>query len=254
MTVIINAIPQWQTLRNSVALQNKTIGFVPTMGNLHHGHQSLLQRSVAENELTILSIFVNPTQFNNQIDLANYPRTLENDITLAEQVGVDVIFMPNYEELYADNYRYKVTELEFSKILCGAHRPGHFDGVLTVVLKLLLLVQARHAYFGEKDYQQLLLVKNMCEAFFISTKIIACPTIRADSGLALSSRNNLLLQAELTLAAEFSRLLKLPVSTAEISAKLAQCGFQVDYIEEHGGRRFGAVTLGKVRLIDNVAL
>ena len=132
-----------------------SVGFVPTMGALHQGHRQLLKRSKAENEISVLSIFVNPTQFNNSEDLEKYPKNWETDLQVAQEEGVDILFAPDYSEMYPDNYRYQVGEKEFSKILCGKDRPGHFDGVLTVVLKLFNLIQPTRAYFGEKDYQQI---------------------------------------------------------------------------------------------------
>lgn len=254
MTKIFDSIEQWREFRQQDSFQNKSIGFVPTMGNLHNGHKSLLQRSAQENDITILSIFINPTQFNNPNDLKNYPRTFTADVDLAKEAGVNFILAPEYNTIYPDNYRYKVTENDFSKQLCGKHRPGHFDGVLTVVLKLLNLVKAHHAYFGEKDYQQLQLIKEMVAAFFIDTKIIPCKTIRNENGLALSSRNNLLKPEHQTIAAKFYELLNSHNSLAEISQSLTNHGFIVDYIEEHNGRRYGAAFLGDVRLIDNIEI
>jgi len=136
-----------------------TIGFVPTMGALHEGHASLLRRSASENDLTILSIFVNPTQFNDKSDFTNYPKTWDADLKVATECKVNFILMPTYEQMYPDNYRYKLSENDFSKKLCGGSRIGHFDGVLTIVMKLLNIVRAGKNYFGEKDYQQFQLIK-----------------------------------------------------------------------------------------------
>lgn len=135
------------------------IGFVPTMGALHIGHGSLIERSVKESDTTILSIYVNPTQFDNVDDLANYPDKNSADLERAESLNVDVLLMPTYEQLYPDHYRYSVDENKFSQQLCGAHRQGHFTGILTVVMKLLNIVQPSSAYFGEKDQQQLRLIE-----------------------------------------------------------------------------------------------
>ena len=178
-----------------------TIGFVPTMGALHAGHGSLLERARSENELVVLSIFVNPTQFNQASDLAKYPRTVEADLDIARQAGVSAVFIPrDASELYPEGYRYRLTETDFSKVLCGEHRPGHFDGVLTIVLKLFGLVRANRAYFGEKDYQQLTLIEGMARAFFLETEVVACPTVREEDGLAMSSRNTRLTEAERKIA------------------------------------------------------
>lgn len=254
MIKIFHSINSWRKFRQQKIFKNKTIGFVPTMGNLHRGHESLLERSLKENDMTVLSIFVNPTQFNNPDDLKNYPRTLAQDLAMAKRLGVDCILMPDYKMLYPDNYSYQVIETQFSKILEGQHRPGHFDGMLTVVLKLLMLVKAHKVYFGEKDFQQLQLVTGMVEAFFLDTKIISCRTIRDKNTLALSSRNARLTQDEYQLAAHFPKLLKSKEPLEEISRKLNDLGFMVDYVAESHGRRLGAVTLGKVRLIDNIKI
>ena len=185
MTQIIPSVSQWLDIRKSLSFDGKTIGFVPTMGALHAGHVSLLETSHKANAISVLSIFVNPTQFNDPHDLRNYPRTLEADLELAKQANVDFILLPKDTEMYADQYRFKIEENQLSKRFCGAHRPGHFPGMLTIVMKLLQLVRPTRAYFGEKDYQQYLLVKEMAEAFFLETQIVACPTLRADDGLAM---------------------------------------------------------------------
>ena len=251
---IFNSINDWQAFRKGAVFNDKSIGFIPTMGNLHQGHRMLLQRSVAENQLSVLSIYVNPSQFDDPADLQHYPRTLEQDLVMAENAGVDFVILPEYAQIYPDNYRYKVSETDFSQLLCGKSRAGHFDGVLTIVLKLLLLVKAQKAYFGEKDYQQLQLVRDMCQAFFIDTTIVPCFTVREATGLALSSRNNRLTPVERSVAPEFYRLLSSDLSLPDIRQRLAAKGFEIDYIEEYDGRRFGAVITGSVRLIDNVPL
>ncbi len=234
------------------SLLGKTLGFVPTMGALHDGHLSLMQRSQQENDFTAVSIFVNPTQFNDPSDLTHYPRTPREDLALIESMGVSFLISPEITDLYADQYRYQVSEKVESQVLCGAHRPGHFDGVLTVVLKLLNLTQATRAYFGEKDFQQLRLIQGMAEAFFIPTQIIPCPTLREADGLAMSSRNRRLTPEHRQKAALFPKVLKNSASPQEAIDELKNQGFEVDYIEERFGRRLGAVRLGAVRLIDNV--
>ncbi|MDC0996628.1 pantoate--beta-alanine ligase [Pseudomonadales bacterium] len=148
----VTSIKQFRQIRKT--LSTSKLGFVPTMGALHQGHISLLERSVAECDVTVLSIFLNPTQFNNPDDLKIYPITLQEDLEKAAQAGVDVVLLPEYDEIYSDNFRFQVNENNFSKQLCGAHRDGHFTGVLTIVMKLLNIVEAEKAYFGEKDYQQ----------------------------------------------------------------------------------------------------
>ena len=178
----------WRGQRRAQVRAGLTLGFVPTMGALHEGHLSLVRRSREENDLTLVSIFVNPTQFDDPADLAKYPRTLETDLATLETEGADFVFRPREPDLYADNYRYRVTESGLSTVMEGAYRPGHFDGVLTVVFKLLQIISAERAYFGEKDWQQLTLVRGMVEAFFLSTTIVACATVRETDGLAVSSR------------------------------------------------------------------
>lgn len=254
MTKIIKTISEWKRLKKSYELKDKKIGFVPTMGALHAGHESLITKSLQDNDITAVSIFVNPTQFNDPKDLEKYPRTFENDLHLLEKFKVDFLFYPEAKEIYPDNFKYRVVEDELSKILCGAFRHGHFEGVLTIVLKLLNIIQPDSAYFGEKDYQQYKLIDKMCKAFFLDIEIIPCPTVRERDGLAMSSRNILLTKEERILAANFPRLLASEKSVEEINSELEKLGFKVDYIANLEGRRFGAVHLGKVRLIDNVEL
>lgn len=235
-------------------LSDLKIGFVPTMGALHLGHASLLEKCHSENDLTVLSIFVNPTQFNNPDDLQKYPRTFESDFELAKKSKVDVLIYPNFNEMYPDNYKYKINENDFSKVLCGAFRPGHFDGVLTVVMKLLQIVRPTKAYFGEKDYQQLYLIKEMAKAFFLRSEIVGCPTVREKDGLAMSSRNTRLSDDGRKKAAFLYRELTNKKSKSEIETFLADNNIQLEYLEEHYGRRFIAAIVDNVRLIDNVTI
>ena len=179
-----HSLQAWRAVRTGTDYAGRTVGFVPTMGALHAGHRALLARARAENERVGLSIFVNPTQFNDPSDLAKYPRTLEADLALAAGL-VDDVIVPPAAELYPDDFTYRVTEEKVSRELEGAHRPGHFDGVLTVVLKLLNTVQPTRAYFGEKDHQQLTLIRDMVQAFFMPVEIVAVPTVRDSDGLAL---------------------------------------------------------------------
>ncbi|MEE8437781.1 MAG: pantoate--beta-alanine ligase [Candidatus Neomarinimicrobiota bacterium] len=243
----------WNKLRQT-AFNSGSLGFVPTMGALHKGHLSLIKASIKNNDFTVVSIFLNPTQFNNSEDFSNYPRTFEADKNLLESEGVDILLIPDYSQLYADGYKYNILETEFSKLLCSKTRPGHFEGVLTVVMKLLNLVQPSTAYFGEKDYQQYLLVKGMARAFFLKTEIAACPIVREADGLAYSSRNRRLSPEERRKAPLFYALLKSDLDPENITMELKAAGFKVDYVEEIGNRRFGAVYAGEVRLIDNVVL
>ena len=231
-------------------------GFVPTLGALHAGHVSLLRRAKAENERAWASIFVNPAQFDDPGDLARYPRTLEDDLAMLEGAGCDLAFLPRAEEIYRDGYRYRVTENTLARELEGASRPGHFDGVLTVVLKLLLLTRPERAYFGEKDFQQLMLVEGLAQAFFLDTRIVRCPTVREADGLAMSSRNRRLTAADRARAPALHRILAASLAgrqnAADAEAALAREGFDVDYVADLDGRRLAAIRLGGVRLIDNV--
>lgn len=249
------SLAEWQRQRSQ--LEGKKIGFVPTMGALHAGHASLLERARAENEIVVLSIYVNPTQFNNPDDLKRYPITIESDRDTASRAGVDFLLMPSYDEVYPDSYRYKVSENTFSNLLCGAHRPGHFDGVLTVVMKLFNLVRPTRAYFGEKDFQQLELIRGMVQAFFMPLEIVPCATIREADGLAMSSRNVNLNAEAREAAPALQKILRESPSAASARDRLSAGGFDVDYVEDivdttsATTRRFAAVTLGGVRLIDN---
>ncbi len=251
---VVRSAAAWRMLRRGDAFAGKTVGFVPTMGALHEGHRALLARARAENAIVVLSIFVNPTQFNDPKDFERYPKTWDTDLAAARAAGVDFVLSPDAREMYADAYRFRVSESVFSNTMEGAHRPGHFDGVLTVVLKLLLLVDADRAYFGEKDRQQLMLARDMAAAFFLRTEIVPCPTVRAADGLALSSRNRLLSPAGRAKAAEFARILRENNDPGEARAQLGSAGFTVDYVENHEQWRFGAVRLEGIRLIDNVRI
>jgi pantoate--beta-alanine ligase len=236
-----------------------SMGFVPTMGALHPGHLSLVERSRHETDNTIVSIYINPTQFNNADDLANYPETLAVDLELLKVAGTSAVFLPTYEVLYPDDYSYEVDETRFSRELCGKNRPGHFTGVLTVVMKLLNLVKPQKTYFGEKDFQQLSLVRGMVSAFFLETEIIGCAIVREDDGLAMSSRNLNLRSSDRRKAPLFSKLLSnVMLSDEDIQTRLGLAGFEVDYVVTKEGRRFGAVVIGDpsapVRLIDNIEL
>jgi pantoate--beta-alanine ligase len=235
-------------------LTGQTIGFVPTMGALHRGHASLVERCRRENDVVVVSIFVNPSQFNDPNDLERYPRTFENDLAMLESLGTDELFAPNVSELYPHGYRFRMEEESVTNLMEGAHRPGFLQGVMTIVLKLLNLVRPDRAYFGEKDYQQLKAITDMVNDFFIPTEIIPCPTVREESGLAESSRNMLLSAAARHNAACLFRALSSAGTANDAKAVLASEGFTVDYVEEHWGRRFAAASVDGVRLIDNVRL
>ena len=250
---IFRTIDEWRAFRQTIPVQ-LSLGFVPTMGNLHIGHGSLFAASKQENDCTAASIFINPTQFNQRDDFTHYPRTLEADLELLAQHGVDYCFLPDEQSIYADTYQYQVQETKYTQLMEAKQRPGHFTGVLTVVLKLLNLVKPHRAYFGEKDYQQLQLISGMVAALFIDVDIKGCPTIRERSGLAYSSRNNRLNNEQRNLADQFATIFHQPLSCAEIVTQLRHIGIEVDYIEDHDHRRFAAVKIGDVRLIDNYPL
>lgn len=183
-----------------------TIGFVPTMGYLHEGHLSLVEAAKSENDLVVMSIFVNPTQFGPNEDLDRYPRDFERDEALAREAGVDVLFYPNTETMYPLDMA-RVTVRTGADVLCGASRPGHFDGVLTVVSKLFNLVRPTRAYFGLKDAQQVALIEGYVRDYFVSVEIRRCPIIREESGLAKSSRNVYLSETEKADASDINRAL-----------------------------------------------
>lgn len=251
MTEVWNTVPDWLDRRRTLA--GRSMGFVPTMGALHRGHASLVERCRGENEIVVVSIFVNPSQFNDLKDLDRYPRTLDRDLELLESLGTDEVIIPGTSELYPNGYRFRV-EPASVEVMEGAHRPGFLQGVMTVVLKLLNLVRADRVYFGEKDYQQLKVVTEMAQEFFLPVKVVPCPTVREESGLAMSSRNMLLSPEARDKAAYLFRALTAAAGPSEARAILDAQGFVVEYIEEHWGRRFVAARLDGVRLIDNVPI
>lgn len=263
--------------------QGKTIGFVPTMGALHEGHASLIRRACSENEVCFVSVFVNPTQFNNAEDLQKYPRTLEKDAQLLESLGVHFVFAPTPEEMYSAEEMAVPFVFDFEgldKVMEGKMRPGHFNGVVQVVSRLFELVRPTRAYFGEKDFQQLAIIRYMVERSamapqFQGIQIIGCPIVREPSGLAMSSRNERLSAAEKQTAVAISQAL---ISSLEwaISADVATVqqrvidtinaieGLEVEYYDivdkdtlqptDKWQNAVGCVTVfcGSVRLIDNI--
>jgi pantoate--beta-alanine ligase len=246
--------------------QGKTVGVVPTMGALHAGHGELIRRARAETDYVIVTIFVNPIQFDRQEDLDRYPRDLIADLALCEQTGADAVFAPSAEEMYPEKLLTSVDVAELASKLEGEFRPGHFKGVTTVVAKLLNIAAADRAYFGEKDFQQLTLVRKMVADLNIPTEIVPVATVREPDGLALSSRNRLLAPQDRAVAPAFHQaLLRVrdrlsagdPAADAR-SAGLAVingvAGMRVEYLEIDGDRILGAVWLSGVRLIDNVAI
>jgi pantoate--beta-alanine ligase len=250
MIQVWESVSGWREQRR--AIEGRSVGFVPTMGALHRGHASLVERCKMENQVSVVSIFVNPAQFNDPQDLDRYPRPFDSDLALLEALGVDHVLAPAVTQLYPRGYGFRIEAAGLTDLMEGAHRPGFLQGVMTIVLKLLNLVRPKRAYFGDKDFQQLRTITEMAEDFFIPTEIVPCPTVRAPSGLAESSRNRLLSAEGREKAACLYRALSTASSSGEASAVLQADGFTVDYVEEHWGRRFAAAWLEGVRLIDNV--
>ncbi len=177
-------------------LKSKSIGLVPTMGALHRGHLSLMNQSLEDNDITVVSVFVNPTQFNDKNDLEKYPRTLDKDTQLVNSLGVDYVFAPTVEEMYPEPDTRVFNYAPQDEVMEGIYRPGHFNGMCQIVSKLFSIVQPTRAYFGEKDYQQLVIVKRMVEDLKFDIEVVGCPIVREKDGLALSSRNALLSKEE----------------------------------------------------------
>ena len=189
---LIKNIAELEQYVSALKAENKKIGFVPTMGALHEGHLQLVRRAVAENDVAVVSVFVNPTQFNDKNDLKNYPRTPEADCAILEAAGADIVFMPSVEDIYPEPDTRQFDFGLIDKVMEGATRPGHFNGVAQVVSRLFALVNPRRAYFGEKDFQQIAVIKAMVEQLNIDIDIVECAIVRGEDGLALSSRNELL--------------------------------------------------------------
>ncbi len=204
---LVKTIKELDGELESFRSSRKSVGFVPTMGALHAGHISLITRAVSENSVVVVSIFVNPTQFNDQKDLEKYPRNLDADLKLLEKTGCDIVFAPKVNEVYPvpDTRKFNFGELE--TLMEGKHRPGHFNGVAQVVSKLFEIVKPDKAYFGLKDFQQLAIINSMVKQLGIPVKIISCPIVREESGLAMSSRNELLSAEERKNAAVISETL-----------------------------------------------
>ena len=212
---VVHTIVELQNDLFCLRKENKLIGFVPTMGALHEGHASLVKESVKENDITVVSVFLNPTQFNDKNDLANYPRTLEADCKLLEKVGADFVFAPSVEEMYPTEDKRHFEYPPVSTVMEGAHRPGHFNGVCQVVRRLFYIVRPDRAYFGEKDWQQIAVIKCMVKALGIKVQVVECPIIRDEDGLAKSSRNSLLSKDERAIAPAIFKALKESVEYAK---------------------------------------
>lgn len=204
---VVATINELKALLDTYRNEGKSIALVPTMGALHEGHASLVKRSVAENGVTVVSVFVNPTQFNDKNDLKNYPRTLEADCRLLEEVGADVVFAPAVEEMYPEEDTRSFSFAPLDTVMEGACRPGHFNGVAQIVSKLFYAVEPDRAYFGEKDFQQLAIIREMVRQLALPVEIVGCPIVRENDGLAMSSRNTLLSAEERERALTISRTL-----------------------------------------------
>jgi len=206
--LVVHTIKELRDYLDAFRKEGETIGLVPTMGALHSGHASLVIRSSNENDVTVASIFLNPTQFNDKKDLENYPRTLEDDYALLETCGARIAFVPSVEEIYPEpdtrSFSYPPTD----SVMEGAFRPGHFNGVCQIVSKLFQYVEPDRAYFGEKDYQQIAVIRRMVDDLGFKVEIVPCPVVREMSGLAMSSRNMLLSRDERLLATNIYRVLK----------------------------------------------
>ncbi len=267
-----------EALRAYRAGLSGAVGFVPTMGALHEGHASLVRRSAAENPATIVSIFVNPTQFGPNEDLAKYPRTLDADLALCERAGASAVFFPTSEMMYPPGFRTWVSVEGLTDKLCGASRPGHFRGVTTVVTKLFNLVQPARAYFGQKDAQQALVLTRMARDLDMPLQVITCPIVREADGLAMSSRNRYLDAEQRRRALALHRALRAIEDAFKAgqrdTAALRQIGLEklmvtdrVDYLEFVDAAGLSSVSviqgpvlcaiaayIGGTRLIDNVVL
>ena len=278
---IIHTIAEVRNEIKKARKDNKSVGFVPTMGYLHEGHASLMRRAKMENDLVIISIFVNPTQFGPGEDLGSYPRDLDRDSALSESAGVDFLFAPQVKEIYPNGYTtYVEVEGEITKQLCGKSRPGHFKGVTSIVAKLFNIVMPDTAYFGQKDAQQVAVIMQMVRDLNFDIEIIPCPIVREEDGLALSSRNTFLNSQERQEATILSRSLfevKQRIEAGERDASKIRESItsnistvksaNIDYIDIVNAKILQkvdkidgdvlialAVKIGKTRLIDNIRL
>ncbi len=277
---IITTIDQMQENSNRLRDQGDRIGFVPTMGFLHEGHLSLIRKAREENHALVVSIFVNPTQFGPSEDFGAYPRDMENDSTLCRELGTDILFAPSAEEMYPEDFRTTVHVSGLTEALCGASRPGHFDGVTTIVAKLFSIVQPHNSYFGLKDYQQYRVIARMVQDLNMGVEVVGLPTIREEDGLAMSSRNTYLTADERASALTLNRSLRKAeewvaegvVDASEITSRAREIiqgepHTDIDYLQVVDAQDLTpvktitgpslmamAVKVGRARLIDNVVL
>ena len=270
-------VSQLQELNEALDIEsNKSIGFVPTMGFLHHGHRSLIHESKKRSDFTIVSIFINPTQFNNQSDLKNYPVSIEKDLFILEQEKVDLVFCPDFDTLYNNEKPIEITLGSLDNVLEATKRKGHFQGVIRVLRIFFKLINPNYAFFGEKDYQQYLVINQLAKKSFPEIEIIMCPTKREQSGLAMSSRNSRLSAEDFEKSKEIFKVLTFCKKNFDYSNrqelektcmnKLAKFSepeyFEIRHSDDllnNGGkfknwRAFAATNLAGVRLIDNIAL
>lgn len=276
--LLIHTIQELRVALDNYRKERKSIGLVPTMGALHQGHASLVQRAVKENDVVVVSIFVNPTQFNDPNDLLKYPRTLEADCKLLSEQGAQIVFAPSVEEIYPEQDTRQFSYAPLDTVMEGIYRPGHFNGVCQIVSKLFLIVEPDRAYFGEKDFQQLAIIREMVRKYPFPLQIIGCPIVREADGLALSSRNARLTPEQRIQALVISRTLFAAVgfakthSLAETKCFVEQSikeseGLELEYFEIVNGTTLqslqdwsdasyivGCITVycGEVRLIDNI--
>ena len=275
---VIRTISELKQELSACRNAGQSIGFVPTMGALHQGHASLVRRAVAENDIAVVSVFVNPTQFNDKNDLKNYPRDLQADCELLESIGTTYVFAPEVEEMYPEPDTRVFSFAPLDTVMEGGCRPGHFNGVAQIVSKLFYAVEADKAYFGEKDFQQLAIIREMVRTLQIPIEIIGCPIVRESDGLALSSRNMLLTAEERNRALTISRTLFTSLEYA-MSHTLSETksfvegainatdGLKLEYYQivdgntlqeianwDDSGYVVGCIALfcGKIRLIDNI--
>lgn len=275
---LLNTVKEVQDVVAPLRLKDKKIGFVPTMGALHNGHISLVKQCIADNDISIVSVFVNPTQFNNKEDLVKYPRNLEQDCLFLEKAGVDFVFAPSEKEIYPEPDTREFDFGQIDKVMEGVHRPGHFNGVAQVVSRLFDIVKPDKAYFGEKDFQQLAVIRAMVKQLELPVQIVPMPIVREPSGLALSSRNERLNAAQKQVAVNISKTLfeskewMQSQTVKEVIDKVtnqlnSQEEFDVEYYEIVDGDSLQsvnnwqesdyivgciAVFCGDVRLIDNI--
>lgn len=275
---IVHTIKELQATLDDLRAQQKSVGLVPTMGALHAGHASLVKRSVAENDATVVSIFVNPTQFNDPTDLEKYPRTPEADCRLLESCGATMAFAPSVAEMYPEPDTRTFSYAPLDTVMEGAFRPGHFNGVCQIVSKLFYAVQPDRAYFGEKDFQQLAIIREMVKQLQLPLQIVGCPIVREEDGLALSSRNARLTPEQRKQALQISQTLFASRAYAAEHTVSETCrmveeaiaaapGLRLEYFELVDGRTMqtianwddtdyavGCITVfcGEVRLIDNI--